>query len=116
MAPTALQVLALISLSLLSCLAFGACKEKALTRPELGHLKKADASAHRHLVEFRNEGVDLQMGDTVTVETFAPGDKVKISGFGNFLVRFKKARVGRNPQTDSARFREQMKRSLGSRT
>jgi len=27
------------------------------------------------------------------------GDKVKISGFGNFHVRTKKARVGRNPQT-----------------
>lgn len=27
------------------------------------------------------------------------GDKVKISGFGNFLVREKRARVGRNPQT-----------------
>ena len=28
-------------------LAFGACKEKVLTKAELGHLKKADASAHR---------------------------------------------------------------------
>ena len=27
------------------------------------------------------------------------GDKVKISGFGNFVVRDKKSRVGRNPQT-----------------
>jgi len=27
------------------------------------------------------------------------GDKVKISGFGNFTVRHKKARRGRNPQT-----------------
>lgn len=27
------------------------------------------------------------------------GDKVKISGFGNFIVREKKERVGRNPQT-----------------
>jgi integration host factor subunit alpha len=27
------------------------------------------------------------------------GDKVKISGFGNFVVRKKKERVGRNPQT-----------------
>lgn len=27
------------------------------------------------------------------------GDKVKISGFGNFVVRQKKSRVGRNPQT-----------------
>jgi len=35
-------------------LAFGACKEKVLTKGELGHLKKADASAHRHLAEFRD--------------------------------------------------------------
>lgn len=27
------------------------------------------------------------------------GDKVKISGFGNFVVREKNERVGRNPQT-----------------
>jgi integration host factor subunit alpha len=27
------------------------------------------------------------------------GEKVKISGFGNFIVREKKQRVGRNPQT-----------------
>ena len=32
-------------------------------------------------------------------ETLARGEAVKISGFGNFLVRDKKARVGRNPQT-----------------
>ena len=32
-------------------------------------------------------------------DVLSHGDKVKISGFGNFLVRFKKARVGRNPQT-----------------
>jgi integration host factor subunit alpha len=32
-------------------------------------------------------------------ETLARGEPVKISGFGNFVVREKKARVGRNPQT-----------------
>jgi len=32
-------------------------------------------------------------------QTLERGDKVKISGFGNFQVRHKKARVGRNPQT-----------------
>jgi integration host factor subunit alpha len=32
-------------------------------------------------------------------ETLERGDKIKISGFGNFQVREKKARVGRNPQT-----------------
>lgn len=31
--------------------------------------------------------------------TLQEGEKVKISGFGNFIVRDKKERVGRNPQT-----------------
>lgn len=61
-------------------LAFGRCKEKVLTKPELGHLKKADASAHRHLAEFRDEAGELLVGQTVTVEAFNVGDKIKISG------------------------------------
>ncbi len=61
-------------------LAFGACKEKSLTRAELGHLKKADASAHRHLAEFRDEAGELLVGEVVKADAFAPGDKVKISG------------------------------------
>jgi integration host factor subunit alpha len=32
-------------------------------------------------------------------DTLQAGEKVKISGFGNFLVRDKKERIGRNPQT-----------------
>ena len=32
-------------------------------------------------------------------ETLANGENVKISGFGNFIVKQKKARRGRNPQT-----------------
>jgi integration host factor subunit alpha len=32
-------------------------------------------------------------------ETLAIGEKIKISGFGNFVVREKKERIGRNPQT-----------------
>ncbi|MCS6913688.1 MAG: integration host factor subunit alpha [Myxococcales bacterium] len=31
--------------------------------------------------------------------TLEAGEKIKLSGFGNFVVRDKKARVGRNPQT-----------------
>ncbi len=61
-------------------LAFGACKEKTLTRAELGHLKKADASAHRHLVEFRDHAGELLVGETVTVEAFEVGQKLKVSG------------------------------------
>ncbi len=61
-------------------LAFRPVKEKSLTRAELGHLKKADASAHRDLVEFRDEAGELLVGETVTVDTFAVGDTVKVSG------------------------------------
>src|SRR5947209_18403395 len=61
-------------------LAFRPCKEKSLTRAELRHLKKADAGPHRDVAEFRDEVGELLVGQTVTVETFSPGDRVKISG------------------------------------
>src|SRR5919204_3543380 len=61
-------------------LAFGACKEKHLSKAELGHLRKADAPPSKHLVEFRDEAGELQVGDTVTVDAFAAGQRVKISG------------------------------------
>src|SRR5437868_4638071 len=61
-------------------LAFGPCKEKSITKAELGHLKKADAGPMRHVVEFRDEVGELLMGQTVTVDAFSPGDTVKISG------------------------------------
>lgn len=64
-------------------LGFGAVKERRLSKPELGHLKKAGANPVRHLVEFRDrDGFESErkVGDTVTVEVFEVGAKVKISG------------------------------------
>jgi large subunit ribosomal protein L3 len=61
-------------------LGFDAVKEKRLSKGELGHLKKAGAPPVRHLVEFRDEAGELQVGDEVTVEAFEPGQMVKISG------------------------------------
>jgi large subunit ribosomal protein L3 len=61
-------------------LAFGLSKEKHITRPELGHLKKADAPPMRTLVEFREEGEGLSLGDSVTVDSFEVGTHVKIAG------------------------------------
>ena len=61
-------------------LAFGAAKEKHLTRAELGHLKKADSPPMSRVVEFRGEAGELVLGEKVTVETFEVGARVKISG------------------------------------
>src|SRR6201991_774629 len=61
-------------------LAFGASKEKHLSKAELGHLKKASAPPMRHIVEFRDEAGELTVGDTVTVEAFEVGQHVKIAG------------------------------------
>jgi large subunit ribosomal protein L3 len=60
-------------------LAFDEVAERKLSKPEVGHLRKAGVAPHRHLVEFRGES-GLSVGDTVTVEAFEPGDEVKVSG------------------------------------
>jgi large subunit ribosomal protein L3 len=61
-------------------LAYGQTKEKHLSKPELGHLKKVDAPPMRTLVEFRDEVGELTLGESVTVESFEAGTRVKISG------------------------------------
>jgi large subunit ribosomal protein L3 len=66
-------------------LAFGRAREKHLTKAELGHLKKADAPPLRHLVEFRapsgeQSTIGQKLGESVTVESFEVGARVKISG------------------------------------
>jgi len=61
-------------------LAFGASREKQLSKPELGHLKKAGASPMRRLAEFRDEVGELTLGEAVTVESFEVGARVKVSG------------------------------------
>ncbi|HEY2181593.1 MAG TPA: 50S ribosomal protein L3 [Solirubrobacteraceae bacterium] len=61
-------------------LAFGQAREKHLSKAELGHLRKADAPPLRHVVEFRDEAGELQLGESVTVQAFEVGARVKISG------------------------------------
>ena len=62
-------------------LAFAEAKEKHLTKAELGHFKKAGISPKRHLKEFRLEDCSsYEVGAVVSVDTFAAGEKVDITG------------------------------------
>ncbi len=61
-------------------LAFGEVTQKALNKPLLGHLKKADAGPLRHVREFRDEAGELQVGEDVKVDVFEKGQSVKVSG------------------------------------
>ena len=62
-------------------LGFMDVKEKHLTKAELGHFKKVGVSPKRHLKEFRLDDCSAyEVGTEVTVETFAAGEKVDITG------------------------------------
>lgn len=64
-------------------LGFGAAKPKHVSSPERGHLKKAGAPLVRHLHEFAPEELGqepLAPGDVVTVASFEPGQRVRVTG------------------------------------
>ena len=55
--------------------------EKKLTKPELGHLKKAGEARKSTLKEFKLANCDaLNVGDEVKVDVFAEGDRVDVTG------------------------------------
>ena len=62
-------------------LAFEDAKEKHSTKAEIGHAKKAGLTPKKHLKEFRLEDCTAyNVGDVISAETFAAGDKVDITG------------------------------------
>jgi large subunit ribosomal protein L3 len=60
-------------------IAFEPVVDRKISGGERGHLAKAGVTSHRHLVEFRGQS-ELQVGESVTVEAFTPGEKVKVAG------------------------------------
>ena len=80
-------------------LAFDEVPERKLTKPRLGVLKKAGVGPHRRLLEIRGPH-ELTTGETVTVESFEPGDKVKVSGISigkGFAGTIKRHNFSRGP-------------------
>ncbi len=62
-------------------LGFEDVKERKLSKPELGHLKKAGVSAKRHLKEFKlDKAAEMKVGDEIKADTFAAGDHIDVTG------------------------------------
>ena len=61
-------------------LGFAEVKEKHLTKAEKGHFDAANVPMKKHLKDFRLDDCSANVGDFITVETFATGDKVDVTG------------------------------------
>src|SRR5213083_3045440 len=73
--------------------------EERLSKPKLGHLRKNGVAPHRHLLELRGL-TGATEGESVTVETFEAGDKIKVSGISigkGFAGTIKRHNFSRGP-------------------
>ena len=62
-------------------LGFQDIKERKLTKPELGHIKKAEVSPKKYLKEFRLDDISsFNVGDELKADVFAEGDKIDVTG------------------------------------
>lgn len=62
-------------------MAFMPVREKLITKPEMGHLKKAGVSAHRYVKEFRlDDCSQYQVGSVIKADVFEKGEHVDVTG------------------------------------
>ena len=77
--------------------------EKKLTKPELGHLKKAEVSPKKVLKEFKlSNAEEMNVGDEVKVDVFAEGDRVDVTGISKgkgYAGVVKRYGAGRTPMS-----------------
>lgn len=87
---------------------FKAVSEKALTKPQLGHLAKAGVETPvRHLKEYRVEQAGgYELGQSVTAEQFEPGQLVDVTGTSigrGFAGNQKRHNFHRGPMTHGSK-------------
>lgn len=62
-------------------LGFGAKKAKRTTRALQGHFEKAGTEPLRHLVEFRDTGLEAELGSAVSLaDVFVEGEEIDVAG------------------------------------
>ena len=84
-------------------LGFEEIPERKLTKPEKGHLDKAEAGALRVLHEFRLENTnELNVGDVIKADVFKEGDKIDVTGISKgkgYAGVVKRHGAGRTPMS-----------------
>lgn len=93
---------------------FGEIRERLVNKPRLGQFQKAGVQPKRVLKEFRLEDISsFEIGAEITVDTFAAGDKIDVSGVSKgkgFEGVIKKWNFHRGPETHGSKFH----RAVGS--
>jgi large subunit ribosomal protein L3 len=102
-------------------LGFGETKAQRLTRGALGHLKRNNLPALRHLREFRikNGEVDVAEGATIKADVFTKGERVDVIGKSKgrgFAGTIKRHNFNRQPKTHGQSDRERAPGSVGMTT
>ena len=84
-------------------LGFQDIKDHKLSKPELGHMKKAGVGSKRHLREFRLEDTSvLNIGDVLKADIFEEGERVDVTGISRgkgFSGVVKRHNAGRTPES-----------------
>ena len=84
-------------------LGFDEVPERKLSKPEKGHLEKAEAGNLSVLHEFRLENAaEMNVGDVIKADTFKEGDKVDVTGISKgkgYAGVVKRYGQGRTPMT-----------------
>ncbi|MEP7293657.1 MAG: 50S ribosomal protein L3 [Chloroflexota bacterium] len=102
-------------------LGFGEAKPQRMSKGELGHLKRNNLPALRHLREFRlkDGDVDVQEGQELKADVFVKGERVDVIGTSKgrgFAGTIKRHHFHRQPKTHGASDRERAPGSVGSTT
>ena len=92
--------------------------ERKLTKPELGHLKKAGEAVKKYLKEFRFDDMSsYNLGDVLKADVFAEGDSVDITGISKgkgYAGTIKRFGAHRSPMSHGAGPMHRHQGSMGS--
>jgi len=93
-------------------------REKVVTKPLMGHFKKANTRPLKIIKEFRNFDIqpDLKLGDEMKVDIFSAGDRVSVSGVSKgkgFAGGVRRHKFSGGPKTHGQSDRHRAPGSLG---